>query len=42
MPANGLVETGCRREGLLNLRREDLLASRQTVVLDEKGSKRRE
>jgi integrase len=37
-----LVETGCRREGLLNLRREDVLASRQTVVLDEKGSKRRE
>lgn len=37
-----LVETGCRREGLLNLKREDVLASRQTVILDEKGSKRRE
>jgi integrase/recombinase XerC len=36
------VETGCRREGLLNLRRQDVRPARQTVWLDEKNSARRE
>lgn len=37
-----LVETGCRREGLLNLARRDVRPARQTVWLDEKNSARRE
>jgi integrase/recombinase XerC len=37
-----LVETGCRREGLLNLTRRDVRPARQTVWLDEKNSARRE
>jgi integrase/recombinase XerC len=36
------VETGCRREGLLNLTRRDVRPARQTVWLDEKNSARRE
>jgi len=37
-----MVETGCRREGLVNLQRKDLRPARQTVWLDEKNSARRE
>lgn len=36
------VETGCRREGLINLTRQDLRPNLQTVWLDEKNSARRE
>ncbi|WP_030441422.1 tyrosine-type recombinase/integrase [Actinoplanes subtropicus] len=37
-----LLETACRREGLLGLTPEKLHPARQTVLLDEKGSRRRE
>lgn len=37
-----LMETGCRREGLLNLSPDKLRAERQCVILDEKGSLKRE
>lgn len=37
-----LLETGARREGVLNLTTSHLVETRQTVWLDEKGSKRRE
>ncbi|XVU27911.1 tyrosine-type recombinase/integrase [Actinoplanes sp. CA-054009] len=37
-----LLETACRREGLLNLTPEKLHPARQTVLLDEKGSTVRE
>ncbi|MCZ2826053.1 MULTISPECIES: tyrosine-type recombinase/integrase [unclassified Modestobacter] len=37
-----LVETGCRREGILNLAPEHVRPARQTVMLDEKNSARRE
>lgn len=37
-----LVETGCRREGLLNLAHRDVRPARRTVWLDEKNSARRE
>lgn len=37
-----LVETGARREGLINLSRQDVKPARQTVWLDEKNSARRE
>jgi integrase/recombinase XerC len=37
-----LLETACRREGLLDLTPEKLHPARQTVLLDEKGSRVRE
>lgn len=37
-----LVETGCRREGLINLKRSDVRPARQSVWLDEKNSAKRE
>lgn len=37
-----LLETACRREGLVNLTPTSIRPARQTVILDEKGSKTRE
>ena len=37
-----LLETGCRREGLCSLSPDKIHVDRQTVVLDEKGSRQRE
>jgi integrase/recombinase XerC len=37
-----LLETACRREGLLNLTPASLRPQRQTVLLDEKNTKIRE
>lgn len=37
-----LLETACRREGLLNLTPDKLRPARQAVLLDEKGSRVRE
>jgi integrase/recombinase XerC len=37
-----LLETACRREGLINLERRSLRPARQSVLLAEKGSRTRE